>query len=267
MQKHPFNESIPYRIAGIGATIVLWTVYASFLVLYGGEEWRMAWVDGLLAVGILAVAGYQFWYVTGVLRAPQARIILAVLVQAVSVGGSYIFLSWVAEKAAFSFPATVPLRLALGLTGWIVLYQWYRFVQLKEEAAGEQLAQKEEETAAEISSLPSEENCLDRISVKDGARIHLIRPEELLYIQAGGDYVTLVTPGGQYVKEQTMKYFEQHLPPALFVRIHRSCIINVEQIARVELFGKENYQVRLKCGVSLRASLSGYKLLKKRLSL
>ena len=82
-----------------------------------------------------------------------------------------------------------------------------------------------------------------------------------------GDYVTIFTPDGQYVKEQTMKYFETHLPPALFVRIHRSCIVNTEQILRVELFGKENYQVRLKNGVCLRASNAGYKLLKERLSL
>lgn len=79
--------------------------------------------------------------------------------------------------------------------------------------------------------------------------------------------MTLFTPGGQYVKEQTMKYFETHLPPAQFVRIHRSCIVNTEQILRVELFGKENYQVRLKSGVCLRASNAGYKLLKERLSL
>lgn len=266
MQKHPFNEHVPDRLAGIGLVTAVWAVYVSFLALYGGEEWRMAAIDGLLAVGILAVAGYQLWYVTGVLRAPQAGIILALAVQAVCIGSSYIFQEIVSENAAFSFLATVPLRLLIGLAGWIILYQWYRFVRLKEEAAGEQLAQKEEE-AAETSPAPSAEAWIDRISVKDGARIHLIRPEELLYIQAGGDYVMLVTPGGQYMKEQTMKYFEQHLSPALFVRIHRLCIINVEQIARVELFGKENYQVRLKCGVSLRASLNGYKLLKKRLSL
>lgn len=96
---------------------------------------------------------------------------------------------------------------------------------------------------------------LDRVSVKDGSRIHIIHLEELLYLQAGGDYVTIFTPDGQYVKEQTMKYFETHLPPALFVRIHRSCIVNTEQILRVELFGKENYQVRLKtefvCGQAM----------------
>ena len=103
--------------------------------------------------------------------------------------------------------------------------------------------------------------------MKNLSRIHIIHLDELLYIQSSGDYVTLFTPSGQYVKEQTMKYFEAHLPSDIFVRIHRSCIVNMEQILRVELFGKENYQVRLKNDVCLRASLSGYKLLKRRLNL
>lgn len=108
---------------------------------------------------------------------------------------------------------------------------------------------------------------LDRITVKDGSRIHIIQLDELLYIQASGDYVTFFTPTGQFIKEQTMKFFELHLPATRFIRIHRSCIINAEQIMRIELFGKESYQVRLKNGANLRASNAGYKLLKERLSL
>ncbi len=91
--------------------------------------------------------------------------------------------------------------------------------------------------------------------------------EDILYIQACGDYTTLITPNGEYVKEQTMKYFETHLPEDNFVRIHRSTIVNVTQISRVELFGKETYQVLLKKGVKLRVSLSGDRLLKVRLGL
>jgi DNA-binding LytR/AlgR family response regulator len=63
-----------------------------------------------------------------------------------------------------------------------------------------------------------------------------------------------------------MKYFESHLPPA-FVRIHRSCIVNSEVISRVELFGKESYNVYLKDGNTLKASTTGYKFLKEKLSL
>lgn len=89
----------------------------------------------------------------------------------------------------------------------------------------------------------------------------------LLYIQACGDYVTLVTPEGQYVKEQTMKYLETHLSAAGFVRVHRSTIVNVTQISRVELYEKENYRLLLKNGTKLRVSHSGYRLLKERLEL
>ena len=111
------------------------------------------------------------------------------------------------------------------------------------------------------------EEVIDRITVKDGSRIHLIKLDELLYIQACGDYTTLVTPSGEYIKEQTMKYFETHLPAGNFVRIHRSTIVNVTQISRVELYGKETYQVSLKNGVKLRVSLTGYRLLKERLGI
>ena len=61
--------------------------------------------------------------------------------------------------------------------------------------------------------------------------------------------------------------FETHLPSDTFVRVHRSTIVNVTQISRVELFGKETYQLLLKNGVKLRVSLSGYRLLKERLGL
>ena len=108
---------------------------------------------------------------------------------------------------------------------------------------------------------------IDRITVKDGSKIHLIKTDELIYIQACGDYVMLITPSGEYLKEQTMKYFETHLPSDTFVRVHRSTIVNVTQISRVELFGKETYQLLLKNGVKLRVSLSGYRLLKERLGL
>lgn len=86
------------------------------------------------------------------------------------------------------------------------------------------------------------------------------------YLQAYGDYVTLFTENRKYLKEQTMKYFEIHLPLS-FVRIHRSCIVNSEKITRVELFGKESYNVYLKNGSNLRASTTGYKLLKEKMLL
>jgi hypothetical protein len=107
---------------------------------------------------------------------------------------------------------------------------------------------------------------IDRISVKDGTNIHIIPVEDIFCLQAGGDYVTLFTPTGQHLKEQTLKYFETHLP-LYFVRIHRSSIVNTNHIFRVELFGKDNYVVKLKNGLTLKASTTGYRLLRARLAL
>lgn len=147
------------------------------------------------------------------------------------------------------FYLSLPIRLLAGLLAWIALTQWYGQLGERQEAIVE-ITEKEEAFPA------PEENVLERISVKDGTRIHIIHPDELLYVQACGDYVNLFTEKGQYVKEQTMKYMAVHLPPC-FVRIHRSCIVNVEYILRIELFGKESYHVRLKNGTSLRAVLQG----------
>ena len=203
--------------------------------------------------------------IIGTIHALQIQVALAVLVQAISLAGAFELQVLLERGNVGDFMDSVSLRLVFGILCWIILLQWYR-MNRTDESDFEEISGTEADKGQE-EAVPAGETFLDRVSVKDGSRIHIIHLEELLYLQAGGDYVTIFTPGGQYVKEQTMKYFETHLPPALFVRIHRSCIVNTEQILRVELFGKENYQVRLKNGVCLRASNAGYKLLKERLSL
>lgn len=169
--------------------------------------------------------------------------------QATALAGAFELQVLLEQGNAGDFVDSVSLRLVFGILCWIILLQWYR-MNRTDESDFEEISGTEADKGQE-EAVPAGETFLDRVSVKDGSRIHIIHLEELLYLQAGGDYVTIFTPDGQYVKEQTMKYFETHLPPALFVRIHRSCIVNTEQILRVELFGKENYQVRLKNGVCL----------------
>jgi DNA-binding LytR/AlgR family response regulator len=64
-----------------------------------------------------------------------------------------------------------------------------------------------------------------------------------------------------------MKYFEEHLPSNLFVRVHRSCIVNVQVISKIELFEKQNQLLTLQNGLQVKASATGYKLLKRTLNL
>ena len=251
MQTHPFIGSVINRVMGITLSVVAWMMCSWLLFCYGGEE---IWLPPVSCTDMLTA-----------IHALQIQVALAVLVQAISLAGAFELQVLLERGNAGDFMDSVSLRLVFGILCWIILLQWYR-MNRTDESDFEEISGTEADKGQE-EAVPAGETFLDRVAVKDGSRIHIIHLEELLYLQAGGDYVTIFTPDGQYVKEQTMKYFETHLPPALFVRIHRSCIVNTEQILRVELFGKENYQVRLKNGVCLRASNAGYKLLKERLSL
>ncbi len=113
-----------------------------------------------------------------------------------------------------------------------------------------------------IMSADEKEELLNRIAVKTRHKVHVIGVGEIIYLEAEGDYVMIHTKDGNYLKEKTMKYFESHLDPEKYIRIHRSYIVNAEAIERIELYDKESYSVLLKNGASLRASSSGYKLLK-----
>ena len=103
---------------------------------------------------------------------------------------------------------------------------------------------------------------LTRIAVKDRQQIHVIPLDDIFYIEAEGDYVKLHTTKGVYLKEKTMKYFEENLPSQQFIRIHRSYIVNVHELAKVELYEKNSYLAHLKNGERLKASNNGYKSLK-----
>lgn len=267
MQDHPFTSTLVRRwTVGCLAAIVCLATYG-LLTGYASLGWSAALGDSLLSTVLFFTAAYLYWPVAESLKITQVLVPIAVAIQGGWIGLVFVILRLGGLETQAEFMPTLPFRLLFGLLGWTILAQWYSGVRRTEEQAEEELPECiPSADEPEASPTPAVE-WLDRISVKDGTRIHLIPTGELWYLQAGGDYVTLTTPSGEYVKEQTLKYFETHLPPASFVRIHRSCIVNVQQIVRVELFGKENYQVKLKCGVSLRASLTGYKLLKERLSL
>ncbi len=104
---------------------------------------------------------------------------------------------------------------------------------------------------------------LERIVVRVGAKIKIILPENILYLEAQDDYVMIYTKEGKFLKQKTMSYFERHLEAKDFVRIHRSYIVRIEQIAQIELFGKDTHIAVLKDGSKLSVSRSGYSRLKK----
>lgn len=274
MQEHPFTDSVWGKGIAFVLGILAVAIQCLLLMYYACWPFQVAAVDSLLSILFLATAAYIYGFVVNYLRMFHILAALAVCVQAIVIGFTYTGLYGLGLEEWDAFAPTVPLRFLIGLLAWIILAQWYDRGSLKDQLTEENPSETvvpplfSHETDTQPPAFPgSFPSYPDRLSVKDGSRIHIIPLEEILYLQASGDYVTVVTPSGQYIKERTMKSFETSLPPTRFVRIHRSYIINTEHIVRVELFGKENYQIRLKNGVYIRASLPGYKLLKERLSL
>ena len=98
----------------------------------------------------------------------------------------------------------------------------------------------------------------ERILVRDGPRVHVIPVEKIDYVQAQDDYVNFRCEGKDYLKEQTLAEVEATFDPKKFVRIHRSFVLNLARLARVELDARENRVAILTDGRRLPVSRAGY---------
>lgn len=113
-----------------------------------------------------------------------------------------------------------------------------------------------------VKTIERRDEFLDRVVIKHGQKIIIIATEEIRYIEAQDDYTMLFTGKGNFLKQKTMKYFEENLNSAEFIRIHRSYFVKLSAIKQIELFEKESYRVLLQDGIKLPVSKSGYQNLK-----
>lgn len=109
------------------------------------------------------------------------------------------------------------------------------------------------------------EEKLHRVVIKKSGKIHVISTDNISFLEAQDDYVMIYTNDGKYLKQQTMKYFEKHLDSEQFVRVHRSYIVNVSNIERIEPYEKSNYVLILKDGNKVPVSRTGMQVLKENL--
>jgi len=181
----------------------------------------------------------------------------------------------------FFWPEGWPTRLLpalpfLALIG-VLLYTVTAMIYLRMLDDREDDREDEEETESRIDSDSGPENVppktltvippLETIAVKTGRKIDVVPVAEISYLKSEGDYVMIYTSSGHFLKEQTMKYFEQNLPAVQFVRVHRSYIVNVRAILRIERYGKGEQLLVLQGGATVRASEAGYRELRSRLKL
>ncbi|MGH7741833.1 MAG: LytR/AlgR family response regulator transcription factor, partial [Candidatus Eiseniibacteriota bacterium] len=99
---------------------------------------------------------------------------------------------------------------------------------------------------------------VERLLVRDGANVHVIPVERVDWIEAQDDYAGIRSEGKTYLKPQPLAELAAGLDPARFVRIHRSYVLNVERLARLELYAKDSRVAILKDGKQLPVSRSGH---------
>lgn len=107
----------------------------------------------------------------------------------------------------------------------------------------------------------------ERIVVKTGGKIKIIPVQQITYLEAADDYVKIHTTDGAFLKNKTMGFYEQSLPADSFVRTHRSYMVNIHEITRIDPYEKDAHLAILKTGAKIPVSKTGYAKLKNALGL
>ncbi|MDR0413326.1 MAG: LytTR family transcriptional regulator DNA-binding domain-containing protein [Dysgonamonadaceae bacterium] len=269
---NPFLQTIQSRLVYICLWLAVMIVQSSLVGYY--FQWDFfnrycydAFIVNALQAACILGAGYPLGYYRNVLSIPLFvlfHVLLWLISSAVWLGFGYL-LSSLALSGDPLYPPffreILPVRILFGLMAYIVFVQVYYLSFTSSKL-------KEKEKAIEnLEPVSAPKEKLTRISVKKRQEIYSIPVRQILYIEANGDYVVIHTLESKYLKDRTMKYWETHLPDDTFVRIHRSFIVNIEHISKIELYERETYRIQLKTGAGLKASAAGYKLLKQKMQL
>lgn len=106
------------------------------------------------------------------------------------------------------------------------------------------------------------DNYLDRLVIRSGNHIQVVHCDDLICLEASDDYVIVHTAKDQWLKKQTLKYYEKKLSPQDFLRVHRSFIINLSEVTRIEPYSKDAWIAIMKNGLKVAVSKAGYARLK-----
>lgn len=123
-------------------------------------------------------------------------------------------------------------------------------------------SENDEKISKIVKHIDGSREKLERVIVKTGTKINIIPIEKLNWVEAQDDYVMLYTTDGKYLKQKTMKFFENNLDATQFIRVHRSYIVRISFVKQLELFEKESYKLVLHDGNKIPVSKSGYAKLK-----
>ena len=244
-------------------TIVCITTAMIYALLVGEQSMVCRVADGVIYGVILFSTGIMLWnifrYALPVQKESNYRFVilfsLSILTPILIVGIETFTIYLFFTECFTDFAQTIPVRLFISLL-LIIIYRLFYISYLTEWNSSL--------TNNESPSVPTA--TIDRITVRDGRKIKIIPINDIFFLRADGDYVDIYTAEGHWLKEQTMKYTEETLPPDRFVRTHRSYIVNIHYISRIERYGMQQLLVLLN-GEKIKLSNARYQILKQRLGL
>lgn len=270
MNNNPFFSSIYRLIFYATSWIVLIIIQLVVFHYFTSFNLNIIITDALVCNLLQAISILMLWYSVRFYKNDLALIpflgfhlFLLILSYAIWLGLGYVLTNLILnhdENYLLFFKEILPIRVGFGLLIYIIFVLTYYLFMANSEI--EEQKKAVENSVLQNQLLPVEK--LERITVKKRKELHVIPVSQIHYIEANGDYVLIYTKEEKYIKDKTMKYWETYLP-VVFVRIHRSFIVNIEYISRIELYEKETYKVLMKSGNTLKTSAAGYKLLKQKM--
>jgi len=269
--KHPAFDTIPRTLLFFSIFILAGAMIPLCLAGLIAVKTSILMIQGVISGLLVCGLSVLLWFVTRFTKLTGDTIIqgvfnhlaLLLLILLVWLGSeNLLFYLILPEETYQSLTSLIPFKIVIGILVFVIIIQQYN-KQNTDSSLDEEMETK---LAPDSPITLTKRTVQEKITVRSGSNIHIIPVSDLLYLQAEGDYVILYTASARYIKEETMKHLEAGLPSS-FIRIHRSCIVNTNVISRIELYEKQHYQITLKTGHQLRASVSGYKLLKENLQL
>ncbi len=178
MKAHPIIES-PFRwIPMLVLALILVAFQVALVCGYTGNDYLPALVDGIVTIGWLAAIAYLAWFVVGLVSLFQTDVIMIIVGSLLWLAGSFMVCDIMVRIVGVSyvpFAQTIPFRLLFGLPVLIAITLWYRLIVTKEEVQNQEM---EKELAVHQVNVAEQQKesameWVDRITVKDGSRIHL----------------------------------------------------------------------------------------------
>jgi two-component system LytT family response regulator len=117
---------------------------------------------------------------------------------------------------------------------------------------------RDESSAAKelVADIPSARAWPERLTIKDGSEFQFIKIPDIQWIDAAGDYMCVHAGGKTHIMRTTMKQLEASLDPSVFIRVHRSSIVNANSIATATTHLNGEYVLTLEGGARLKVSRS-----------